>query len=96
MKTQFNLDLSTQKSGDPVINELEDIAFTEQPLYYAETYTFNAELSFDIILQLFSDPHGYVEFNYLGVTYSGYIDELSSQPFNRRGNWTLLKRNPNR
>ena len=96
MKTQFNLDLSTQKSGDPAIDELDDIAFTEEPLYYPELYTFNAELDFSIILQLLSDPHGYVDFDYLGVTYSGYILEVSSQPFNRRGNWTLVKRNPNR
>lgn len=98
MRSQFDLDLATQKSGDPVINEKDDLAFSdlEEPLYYPEVYNFTSELSIENILQLISDPHGYVDFDYLGVTYSGYILEVSSEPFNRRGNWTLLKRNPNR
>ena len=98
MKSQFELDLSTTKSGDPAVAERDDLAFgdLEEPLYYPEIYNFTAELSIAIILQLISDPHGYVDFDYLGVTYSGYILEVSSEPFNRRGNWTLLKRNPNR
>lgn len=98
MKSQFELDLSTTKSGDPAVAERDDLAFSdlEEPLYYPEIYNFTAELSIAIILQLISDPHGYIDFDYLGVTYSGYILEVSSEPFNRRGNWTLLKRNPNR
>lgn len=98
MKSQFELDLSTIKSGDPAVVERDDLSYSdlEEPLYYPEIYNFTAELSIADILQLISDPHGYVEFDYLGVTYSGYILEVSSEPFNRRGNWTLLKRNPNR
>ncbi len=98
MQSQFELGLSTTKSGDPAIAEKDDLAFSdlEEPLYYPGVYNFTAELSIDIVLQLISDPHGYVEFDYLGVTYSGYILQVSSKPFNRRGNWTLLKRNPNR
>jgi len=103
MKLQTDLDLATQKSGDPLIFEQDDLTYIvlratdlEEPLYYPEIYNFTSELSIDNILQLISDPHGYVEFDYLGVTYSGYILEVSSEPFNRRGNWTLLKRNPNR
>ena len=96
MQSQFNLDLSTQKSGDPVINETDDIAYTEEPLYYPDVYNFTSELTKDVVLQLISDPHGYVEFQYIGITYTGFIIEVSSEPFNRRGNWTLIKRNPNR
>ena len=78
--------------------EREDISYSdlEEPLYYPELYNFTAKLTMEIILQLFSDPHGYVEFDYLGVTYSGYILEVSTEPFNKKGNWTLIKRNPNR
>ncbi len=98
MQSQFELNLTTTKSGDPAVAERDDIAYSdlEEPLYYPEIYNFTAELTMEIILQLFSDPHGYVEFDYLGVTYSGYILEVSSEPFNRVGNWTLIKRNPNR
>lgn len=99
MRSQFDLDLSTKKGGgDPTIVEKDDLAFgdLDEPLYYPEIYNFTAQLEIAIILQLISDPHGYVDFDYLGVTYSGYILEVSSEPFNRRGNWTLIKRNPNR
>jgi hypothetical protein len=88
-RSQFNLPLSTQKSGEPsAIVETEDIDFSDldEPLYYPEIYNFTAVLSYENVLQLVSDPHGYVEFDL----------EVSSEPFNRRGNWTLLKRNPNR
>jgi hypothetical protein len=98
METQYELNLSTQKAAESAINEKDDLAYSDlsEPLYYPEIYNFTADLTIDIILQIISDPHGYVEFDYLGVTYSGYILEVSSEPFNRRGNWTLLKRNPNR
>ncbi len=98
MKSQYDLDLSTTKSGDPAIVETDDLAIgdLDEPLYYPEMYNFKSQLSIANVLQLISDPHGYVTFLYLGVTYSGYIVEVSSEPFNRRGNWTLLKRNPNR
>jgi len=98
MQSQFNLDLSTTKTAAAAVAEKDDLAYAdlEEPLYYPEIYNFTSELTIDIILQLINDPHGYVEFDYLGTTYSGYILEVSSEPFNRRGNWTLLKRNPNR
>jgi hypothetical protein len=99
MTKQFELALSTQiGGGDPVIAEKDDLAYAdlEEPLYYPELYNFTAELTNDHITQLQSDPHGYVSFDYLGVTYSGYIVEVSTEPFNKRGNWTLLRRNPDR
>ena len=98
MQSQFNLALSTTKAAESAVAEKDDLAYSdlEEPLYYPEIYNFTCELTIDIILQLIDDPHGYVEFDYLGTTYSGYILEVSSEPFNRRGNWTLLKRNPNR
>jgi hypothetical protein len=92
------LALSTKKSGESTVSEVADISYSdlEEPLYYPEVYTFTAPLENDDILQLIDDPHGYVEFDYIGVTYSGYIVQVSTQPFNRNGNWTLVKRNPNR
>lgn len=99
LKKQFEIDLTTQKGGaDPVITEKDDLAYSdlEEPLYYPDIYNFKSELTIAHIQQLQSDPHGYVEFDYIGVTYSGYIVEVSTKPFNRQGNWTLLKRNPNR
>ena len=94
---QFELALSTQKSGEPAaISEVEDVVYTEEPLYYPEVYEFTAPLEFSTILQLHSDPHGYVEFTYEGNTYQGFILQVSSEPYNREGNWVLIKRNPNR
>lgn len=98
MTNQFELALETKKSGDPTVVEKDDFAYSDlaQPLYYPEIYNFNAPLTNDDVLQLLDDPHGYVEFDYLGTTYSGYIIQVSTEPFNNRGNWTLVKRNPNR
>ena len=99
MTKQFNLIMSTKKGGgDPLIGEVSDLDFAdlEEPLYYPEIANFTAPLTNAHILQLQSDPHGYVEYDNLGVTYSGFILEVSTEPFMRRGNWTLIKRNPNR
>jgi hypothetical protein len=98
MTNQYELDLVTEETLEPFITEKADIAYSElyQELYYPEIYNFSAPLTQAHIQQLFTDPHGYVEFDYIGVTYSGYILEVSTEPFMRRGNWTLIKRNPNR
>lgn len=96
---QFELDLTTQDGiGDPVISEIADLAYAdmEEPLFYPELYNFNAPLDNDTILQLLTDPHGYVTFTFEGTDYTGFIIEVSSEPFNRQGNWTLIRRNPNR
>lgn len=96
MNKQYELDLTTQISGDPVITEKDDITTYDEPLYYPEVYNFTAPLTDAHIAQLQTDPHGYVEFDNLGVTLSGWILEVSTEPFMRKGNWTLIRRNPNR
>ena len=97
MTKQFELDLSTKKSGADAVVERGDLAYTdlEEPLYCPEIYNFTAPVTKGIVLQLLSDPHGYVEFTHGGSTYNGFIKEVTTEPFNRQGNWTLLKVNPN-
>jgi hypothetical protein len=96
MNKQYELDLATQISGDPVITEKDDLTSYDEPLFYPEIYNFTAPLTDTIVQQLRTDPHGYVSFENLGVTLSGFILEVSTEPFMRKGNWTLIKRNPNR
>lgn len=98
MTNQYELSLETKKAAESQIAEKDDLAYTdlEEPLYYPELYNFTAPLTNDDILQLLDDPHGYVEFDYLGETYQGFILEVSTEPFNRKGNWTLIKVNPDR
>jgi hypothetical protein len=98
MNNQYEVPLETQKSGGSLIKEKDDIAYSglDEPLYYPEYYNFTAPLTNTIVTQLISNPHGYVEFTYEGTTYKGFIEEVSTEPFLRRGNWTLKRLNPNR
>lgn len=98
LEKQFELDLLTKIGTEDIIEEKEDFTYSglQEPLYYPELYNFTSKLTFAHILQLQSDPHGYVTFTYDGETYTGFILEVSSEPFNRKGNWTLIRRNPNR
>ena len=96
MNKQYELGLTTQISGDPVITEKDDLTTYDEPLFYPEIYNFTAPLTDAHTQQLRTDPHGYVSFDNLGVTLSGFILEVSTEPFMRKGNWTLIKRNPNR
>ena len=94
---QFGLALETKKTAEAAnVVETDDITYATQPIYYPEIYNFTAKVEFAHILQLGSDPHGYVEFTYLGTTYKGFILEVSTELFNRRGNWTLIKLNASR
>jgi hypothetical protein len=96
---QFNLDLGLQKSGEAgVIYESDDItsAILGEPLFYPEVYNFIAPVTSAILNQLLSNPHGYITFTYAGTTYSGHILEVSTEPYKRNGNWTLIKHNTNR
>ena len=67
LKTQFELDLSTQKAAASAVAEKDDLAYADldEELFYPEIYNFTAELTNSIITDLISDPHGYVEFDYL-------------------------------
>jgi len=98
ISTQYNLPLETKKTSVPTVVETEGIDNGDlvEPLFYPEEYNFTAPLTGVIIQQLRTDPHGYVEFDADGVTYAGFILEVSTEPFMRKGNWTLIKRNPNR
>jgi hypothetical protein len=40
-----------------------------------------------------TDPHGYVTFLYLGEEFYGHPIEISTEPYGRKGNWTLIKAN---
>lgn len=94
LNKQFELELITRKSLDPFTSEVTNIenADLDSPLYHPIQYDFTSELTTAQILQLITDPHGYVQFTSEGVTYQGYIEQVSTEPFNRRGNWTLIKK----
>jgi hypothetical protein len=99
LNSQYNLDLGLKKSDEAsVIYESDDITNTEleEPLFYPEIYNFEAPVTASILDQLFSDPHGYITFEYNNTEYKGFIVEVSTEPFSRRGNWTLIKYNDNR
>ncbi len=66
------------------------------PYYFPNMYEFTAPVDGDIIEQLQTDPHGYIEFSYLGVTYYGYVMEVSTEPYKRKGNWLLIQANKGR
>ena len=99
VSSQYNLNLATKKDGEASFTyETDDILYSDlpEPLFYPEIYTFTAPVTQAQISQLMTDPHGYVEFEYLGTTYKGYILEVSTEPYQREGNWTLIKTNPSR
>lgn len=95
-KSDFNIDFSSKKVAGSTIGELDNLTISTQPLYHPEVYNFRAPVTAAQITSLLADPHGYVTFTYQGTTYKGYILEVSTEPFNRKGNWTLIKTNPSR
>lgn len=95
-KSQFNLAFTSKKVSASTVTELADVTVTTQPEYHPEVYNFSSPVTAAQITSLMADPHGYVAFTYLGVSYKGYILEVSTEPFNRKGNWTLIKTNPSK
>ena len=96
--SQFNFNLGLKKSTDAaIIYESDDIDISDyDALYLPEIYNFTHPVTQATMTQLLSDPHGYIELTYEGTTYKGYILEVSTEPFNRNGNWTLIKANIDR
>lgn len=95
-KSQFNLAFTSKKVAESTVTELADVTVTTEPEFHPEIYNFSAPVTSAQITALMTDPHGYVAFTYLGVSYKGYIIEVSTEPFNRKGNWTLIKTNPSK
>lgn len=97
--SQYNVPLSTQKASEgSAIVETDDVSKTTlgEPLYHPEVYNFKAPVTAAQIATLMADPHGFVSFYYLGTQYKGYVLEVSTEPWQREGNWTLIKTNPSR
>lgn len=97
ISSQFNFDLGLKKSTDSaIIYESDPIEFAVEPLYYPEIYNFTVKITDAIMTQLLTDPHILFSFTYLDNIYYGHILEISTEPFNRKGNCTLIRYNSNR
>lgn len=95
-KSQFNLAFTSKKVSETTVTELADVTVSTEPEFHPEVYNFSAPVTAAQVTSLMTNPHGYVAFTYLGVAYKGYIIEVSTEPFNRKGNWTLIKTNPSK
>jgi hypothetical protein len=85
--------LITKKKDLPAVEEHADVAYSDldDPLYHPVFYNFQCPVTAEIIQAIIADPHGYFRFTFKGQTYGGFIHEVSTEPFQRQGNWTLLK-----
>ena len=73
------------------VSEVDNFNADESPLYIPEYYNFKAPVTTAIIQAMITDPHGYFAFTHLGTSYKGFIHEVSTEPFTRNGNFTLIK-----
>ena len=85
--------LITKKTDIPAVEEHAVVAYSDldDPLYHPVYYNFSAPVTMDIMQAIMADPHGYFRFTFKGLTYGGFIHEVSTEPFQRQGNFTLLK-----
>jgi len=97
--SQMRINFSSKKAAEAAaIVETDDIDITTlpEPEFHPEVYNFSSPVTAAQITSLMTDPHGYITFTYLGTTYKGYILEVSTEPWGRKGNWTLIKTNPSK
>ncbi len=99
VSSQMKYNMGLRLYGEEeMMYELNSINYGDmpQPLFHPVVYTFNAPVTASQISTLMNDPHGYVQFTYDGETYKGYVLEVSTEPFMREGNWSLIKVNEDR
>ena len=82
------------QNGD-IVGEFDNIKTTELSTLkvYPEIYVFKSSWNITIITQLNSNPHGYITFVYKGVTFKGFVLEVSGNPYTKKASYTLLKAN---
>jgi len=98
IESRNNTPLETQELvTSDIIKEIENVNITnETQLFDPILFEFNSSVTPEILDQLKADPHGYVEFYYEGYPFYGFIIEVSTESFRRKGNWLLIKANRNR
>lgn len=76
------------------IDENSNITVLElgDAMYIPELYTFESYLTPDNIQTLLTNPHGYIDFIYNNVQYSGFINKIELTDNNRKANFELIAR----
>jgi hypothetical protein len=74
------------------IDENSDISVSElgETIFIPELYIFESYLTPANIQTLLSNPHGYIDFHYNGVSYSGFIHKIELTDNNRKANFELI------
>jgi len=82
----------TNQNGSQV-NELDDIAkseLVEDPMFIPEIYEFKSYINTSMISKLNADPHGFIRCNFDGVTYEGFIDQITTGEYNKTATFKLI------
>jgi hypothetical protein len=82
----------TNQNGDSV-NEFDDIEASELPdarLFNPQYYDFEGTFDSTKLAALQANPHGVIQFTFLGVGYAGFVDEIQTKDYDRVADYKLI------
>lgn len=89
------LNFGTQlTSGDPMIYEHDNIIINslQTPYFEPILYKFEYQTKKDLRNQIKADPHGYIEFDWKGETFKGFIKDVTLNSSKNKGTFILIKK----
>lgn len=93
IKSQKNINFTYRNQYGNIVNELDNIEeseFVEAPLFRPELHEFETPVTVDIISTLNTTPHGFLTYQYEGVNYSGFIENVSINIYSGSAQWTII------
>lgn len=93
VKSQKDVNISYVNQNNDTVNEFDDIQTSEiieSRLFNPEIYNFKAPLNSTIVNILLNDPHGYVQFEFDGETYHGFVKKIESNDYKEDATWELI------
>ena len=88
-KTDKQFELAVDGVDENSNIELSELA---SRLFIPELYTFESYLTPANITTLLANPHGYIQFVYRGINYSGFINKIELTDDNRKAIFELIAR----
>lgn len=88
-----SINITYKNQNGDIVDEFDNITDSDLPdlrLFDPQYYEFEGVFNLSFKEKLDENPHGLIKFDFNGIHYAGFIDELQTQDYNRKAKYKLI------